>query len=77
MLSPRISFMYHMLPSVPFGCLAIAYALHRLREPRVAVLGYLVPVAIVFIYFFPIYAAWPITREYLEQHYWIAGWKPT
>ena len=42
MLSPRISFFYHMLPCVPFGCLAIAYGLSRIREPRVVALGYLV-----------------------------------
>ncbi|MGH2584860.1 MAG: phospholipid carrier-dependent glycosyltransferase [Dehalococcoidia bacterium] len=76
MLSPRISFFYHMLPSVPFGCLAIAYGLSRIREPRVVTLGYLVPVAVVFIYFFPIYSAWPISQDYLQQHYWIARWQP-
>ena len=75
-LSPRISFMYHMLPSVPFGCLAIAYALSRLREPRVVILGYLVPVLLAFIYFYPIYSAWPISKDYLEQHYWISHWQP-
>ena len=76
MLSPRISFLYHMLPCVPFGCLAIAYALNRLREPRVVLLGYLLPVLIAFIYFFPIYSAWSITRDYLEQHYWMERWRP-
>ena len=74
--SPRISFAYHMLPSVPFGCLAIAYALYRLRAPRLAVLGYLVPVFAAFVYFFPLWAAWPISPAYLEQHYWMSGWKP-
>lgn len=76
MLSPRISFFYHMLPCVPFGCLAIAYGLSRIREPRVVVLGYLVPVLLVFVYFFPLYSAWPISRDYLEQHYWISRWTP-
>lgn len=76
MLSPRISFFYHFLPSVPFGVLAIAYALNRLREPRIVTLGYLVPVAVAFIYFFPLYSAWPISRDYLEQHYWISRWTP-
>jgi dolichyl-phosphate-mannose--protein O-mannosyl transferase len=71
-LSPRISFMYHMLPSVPFGCLAIAYALSRIRETRIVVLGYMLPVLIAFIYFYPIYSAWPISKDYLEQHYWIS-----
>jgi len=76
MLSPRISFFYHMLPSVPFGCLAIAYGLSRIRAPRVVAIGYLVPVVIAFIYFFPLYSAWPISRDYLQQHYWIQRWTP-
>lgn len=76
MLSPRISFMYHMLPSVPFGVLAIAFALSKLRAPRIAVAGYLVPVLVAFIYFFPLYSAWPVTRAYNDQHMWIAGWRP-
>lgn len=75
-LSPRISFMYHMLPCVPFGCLAIAYALSRMRAPRVAVLGYLLPVFVAFIYFYPLYSGRPISREYTEQHYWISAWQP-
>jgi dolichyl-phosphate-mannose--protein O-mannosyl transferase len=76
MLSPRISFMYHMLPSVPFGCLAIAYALYQLRQYRFVALGYLAIVLIGFVYFYPHYTAWPISREYAQQHYWLPTWDP-
>jgi dolichyl-phosphate-mannose-protein mannosyltransferase len=75
-LSPRISFMYHMLPSVPFGCLLIAYALVRLRSPRLAVLGYILPVVAVFIFFYPIYSALPISPTFLNQHFWMESWRP-
>ncbi len=75
-LSPRISFMYHMLPSVPFGCLLIAYALVQLRAPRVAVLGYLLPVAVAFAFFYPILSALPISPSYLDQHFWMDSWRP-
>jgi dolichyl-phosphate-mannose--protein O-mannosyl transferase len=74
--SPRISFMYHMLPSVPFGCLAIAYALYQMRSQRLMAYGYLAIVLISFVYFYPHYSAWPISREYAEQHYWFPTWKP-
>ncbi|HEX6291600.1 MAG TPA: phospholipid carrier-dependent glycosyltransferase [Herpetosiphonaceae bacterium] len=78
LFSPRISFMYHMLPSVPFGILAIAYALYSIqtRSQRLIVWGYLAIVLIGFVYFYPHYAAWPISKEYAEQHYWLPTWKP-
>jgi len=76
MLSPRISFFYHMLPCVPFGVLAIAYGLSRIRDRRIVLAGYMLPVLVAFIYFFPIYSAWPISRDYLEQHYWLERWRP-
>jgi dolichyl-phosphate-mannose--protein O-mannosyl transferase len=74
-LSPRISFLYHFLPCVPFGCLAIAYGLDRLRAPRVAAVGIAVTL-VAFIYFYPLYAALPISRGYTDQHYWLANWRP-
>src|SRR5262249_52453769 len=75
-LSPRISFQYHMLPAVPFRCLAIAWGLDRLRAPRPGAVAYLVPVLLAFIYFFPMYSGYPITTDYAEQHYWLPDWKP-
>jgi dolichyl-phosphate-mannose--protein O-mannosyl transferase len=65
-----------MTPVVPFGVLAIAYALGRLRAPRLVLAGYMLPVLLAFIYFFPLYSAWPISRDYLEQHYWLERWRP-
>jgi dolichyl-phosphate-mannose-protein mannosyltransferase len=75
-LSPRISFLYHITPCVPFGCLAIAYGLNQIRAPRVVAVGYLVPVVLAFIYFYPLFAGYPISQEYLEQHYWMQRWNP-
>jgi dolichyl-phosphate-mannose-protein mannosyltransferase len=76
MLSPRISFFYHVLPCVPFGVLAIVYALQSIRAPRVVAVGYLLPVLVAFIYFFPMYSAWPISQDYLDQHFWLERWRP-
>ncbi len=43
MLVPRSAFLYHFLPAVPFGCLAVAVLLVELwkrgRAGRVIVLG--------------------------------------
>ena len=75
-LSPRISFLYHMLPSVPFGGLAIAYTLAQLRSQRWLAGAYLVAVVIAFVYFFPQYSAWKVSRAYANQHYWLTTWQP-
>jgi dolichyl-phosphate-mannose-protein mannosyltransferase len=74
-LSPRISFLYHMLPSVPFGILAIAYVLKCEIKQRI-VWGYLALVVITFIFFYPHYAAWPIPPGYQDLLYWLPTWRP-
>jgi dolichyl-phosphate-mannose-protein mannosyltransferase len=74
-ISPRITFLYHMLPSVPFGCLAIAYGLHQIRR-RLFVGAYLVIVMLAFVYFYPQYAAWPVSPSYAAQQYWLPWWSP-
>lgn len=75
-LSPRISYQYHMLPSVPFGCLAIAWILARARLPRALAWGYLLAVAATFLYFYPLYAAWPLDRADSARRYWLKSWDP-
>lgn len=74
--SPRITFLYHMLPSLPFGCLAIAYTLGRLRKQPLMIATYMAVVLICFVYFYPQYAAWPISRESASRHYWLSTWQP-
>jgi len=74
--SPRISFLYHMLPSLPFGCLAIAYTLGRLHKQRLVIGAYVAVVFICFLYFYPQYAAWPISPESASRHYWLSTWQP-
>jgi dolichyl-phosphate-mannose--protein O-mannosyl transferase len=75
-LSPRISYLYHMLPSVPFGCLAIAWILTRPRLPRALAWAYLLVVAASFVYFYPHYAAWPLSRAASAQRFWLKSWDP-
>lgn len=75
--SPRIAFLYHFLPSLPFGVLAVAYALAQLlRNQRLLVVGYLAAVVIVFVYFYPQYSALTVSRDFAEQHYWLSSWQP-
>lgn len=74
-LSPRITFLYHMLPSVPFGCLLIAWTLERLPWRRLKAV-YLGAVCLLFVFFYPIYSALPIPPAFTAAHYWMPGWVP-
>jgi dolichyl-phosphate-mannose-protein mannosyltransferase len=77
--SPRIALAYHFLPSVPFGCLAVAVAVVALwaRTPRhrAVAVGYVAAVALAFAFFYPIYSALPLTRDRFEMRIWFESWR--
>ncbi len=79
MLVPRSAFLYHFLPVVPFGCLAVAVLLVELwkrgRAGRVIVLGYVAAVVLVFTYFYPIYSALPLPYSGFEARMWLRSWR--
>lgn len=77
-LSPRVAFIYHFLPSVPFGCLAIALALHALEEKRRHVIVWLYCLAVFFSfeYFYPHVASLMVSKPYSNSHYWLPSWMP-
>lgn len=79
-LSPRISYFYHMLPSVPFACLALAYSLQQLgqrgRSGQRLALGYLGLVCVAFLFFYSHYTALPVSAAYTNVHYWLPTWVP-
>lgn len=75
-VSPRVSFFYHMLPSVPFGCLGIVYALQHLRLPRRVAVGYLAVAALTFLFFYPHFTSWVIPKAYSNLQYWLPTWAP-
>lgn len=72
-LSPRVAYFYHMLPSVPFACLALGYVLARLRPRRLQIterLGisgrtlvrsYFVIVLLSFVFFYPLFTWLPVS----------------
>lgn len=77
--SPRMSFVYHFLPAVPFGVLAIAIVLeHWLRQPgrvwKVPAIAYIVIALVMFIWLFPIYSAIPVTSEEFNMRELFEGW---
>lgn len=77
--SPRIMFLYHYLPSIPFLCLALAVVLNKIREKgkpeKAGVYAFLVLVVIVFIFFYPHWSAVLLPQEWNKVFYWLPSWK--
>jgi len=79
-LSPRkLVFLYHFLASLPFVILIIAYFLDLLWSKsyygRAFVLVYLAIALGMFIYFYPILAAIPVSNVSVESFFWLKSWR--
>jgi dolichyl-phosphate-mannose-protein mannosyltransferase len=72
--APRIMFIYHYLPSVPFLCLALAFTLSDLNKKWLTV-GSLTLIAAAFIFFFPHWTAISVPVSLANFYYWLPGWK--
>ena len=77
--SPRGTFVYHFLPAVPFGCIAlgvlIAAGWRRGSGWRVGALGYAVAVALFFLWFYPTSTAALIPDEAVAQRLSVFAWR--
>jgi dolichyl-phosphate-mannose-protein mannosyltransferase len=78
-LVPRISFAYHFLPAVPFGCVALATLLVRLangpRAVRWLPWAYGAAVVAAFVFFYPLWTGLPLTQAELAARLWLPRWK--
>jgi dolichyl-phosphate-mannose-protein mannosyltransferase len=78
-LVPRISFAYHFLPAVPFGCIALAVALSRLvAHPgprRWLACAYVALVVAAFVFFYPIYSSLPLSYKSFALRMWLPTWR--
>ncbi len=78
-LSPRVAYLYHMLPAVPFGCLALGYTLNRLLDGyglvgRRTVAVYLGLVVLCFAFFYPTYTLLDMPEWFANAHFWLPTW---
>lgn len=70
-VSPRIMFLYHYLPSLPFLAIALGFVLKRYW--RIA--PYLIGVALfVFLYFYPRLIGLPTTTFLGDSYRWFSSW---
>lgn len=80
MFIDRSTYTYHFLPSVPFGCVAVAMLLVHLFQGntgwrRTVAVEYVVLVVLVFAFFYPIYSYFPISEEALALRMWFPSWR--
>jgi len=70
-MSPRIMFLYHYLPSIPFMSIAAAYLFRR--NPKYLVI--LIPVFIIYLYFFPHWTGISVPVNLDNSYYWFPTWR--
>lgn len=71
-LSPRIMFLYHYLPSIPFLAIATGYVLRR--NPKL-IFAYSFICLLIFIYFYPHFAGLQVPLWLDKSYYWIGSWR--
>ncbi|MFH1955422.1 MAG: hypothetical protein ABIJ36_00735, partial [Patescibacteria group bacterium] len=70
--SPRIMFLYHYLPSVPFLAIASGFILRK--NPRF-ITPVLITMLLAFLYFYPHYAGLNIPLDLDTSYYWFSSWR--
>lgn len=75
--SPRIMFLYHYLPAIPFMAILIGFLLKELYRSKYKFFVYVIILAffIVFIYFYPISSGWPIEVNKIDEFMWLKTWR--
>lgn len=79
-LSPRIMFFYHYLPSIPFLCILLAYQLefvwHHMRHGKKIVYGAVGIIGLVFVLFYPHWTALEVSREgWSKLYFLLENWR--
>lgn len=70
--SPRIMFLYHYLPSIPFLVILSAFVLRRI--PRL-IFPLFISSVVLFIYFYPHWTAISIPETLDRSYYWFSSWR--
>lgn len=73
----RVKFFHYIYPAMPFLALAIAMVLKDLwgsKRGRIVAVSYGVLVAAMFLYWYPLFTAYPISEAYFRNHLWFKSW---
>lgn len=79
-LVERTTYLYHFLPIVPIGCIAVATMMdHIIRTcqdwRRTLAIEYLVLIVVAFIFFYPIYSYYPLSEFQQDLRLWFPSWR--
>jgi dolichyl-phosphate-mannose-protein mannosyltransferase len=79
LFSPRIMFLYHYLPAVPFLCISLAYTFGFItkldKKLKYFIYLYLLFILITFFYFYPFWSGMPIPEAKVDNYRWLPTWK--
>ena len=70
--SPRIMFIYHYLPSLPFLAIVLGYVINYNKRYLVLIASVLI---LAFVYFLPHWIGFPIPEWLDKTYYWISTWR--
>lgn len=76
--SPRIMFIYHYLPSIPFLCLFLGWVMDQFWENKkgsLLITSYLLLVMISFFFFYPHWIGLHVPKWFDNLYYWFPSWK--
>lgn len=78
--SPRLMFLYHYLPAVPFLCLILAFSLYKITEtiPGLHFLPifYTLISFLSFSFFYPYWTGISVPNQYIFLFHWLKSWAP-
>ena len=72
--SPRIMFLHHYLPSLPFLFILIAWRLDKIKKPLITNC-YLLIALILFLFFYPINIGLGLPQDWLKYWFWLTSWR--
>ena len=74
----RLKFFHYFYTAMPFVAMALALLLSRLwawgKPGRVIVVLYLILVAGMFVYWYPLLTALPVSGKFFQHHMWFKKW---
>ncbi|OGD83564.1 hypothetical protein A3A54_02165 [Candidatus Curtissbacteria bacterium RIFCSPLOWO2_01_FULL_39_62] len=75
--TPRLLFLYHYLPSIPFLAIVLGYEFRDIYHSKFKFVAIflMAVIAIAFLYFFPISTGWPIEVSSIDRFMWLRTWR--
>ena len=75
--SPRILFLHHYLPSIPFLATCLGLGIAKIWQSKFKLAAILIVglIALAFFYFYPITSGYPIKTASIEGYMWFKTWR--